>query len=374
MRTVITGQVGLDKKPFLQRVLNLASAQGFDLDLMNIGDMMYAEAPDVPPGRILDLPLGRLQSLRRSVFKDVLNASQKSSSILVNTHATFRWRHGLFYAFDHDQMQAFNADMYIVLVDNVDRVHYRLSRDRHHDHTLKDLMVWREEEILATELVSQIVRGHGCFYIMARGSDEDDAPAEMLVRMMFQHQMRKAYLSFPMSHIGNGPACSSALARIEDFRRQMKRMFLCFDPGDVEEKPLCALAIEAARSGLRTIEYGPAGRKATLDVSDLLAIIPDIDGQIYARDFKLIDQADMIISLIPEIEDGRPCISSGVERELQHAHEAAKDVFVIWQAKVNPSPFITETATRVFASVAQAMDFFIDSDYVPSTPPGRLFT
>jgi len=192
--------------------------------------------------------------------------------------------------------------------------------------------------------------------------------------MMFQHQMRKAYLSFPMSHIGNGPACSSALARIEDFRRQMKRMFLCFDPGDVEEKPLCALAIEAARSGLRTIEYGPAGRKATLDVSDLLAIIPDIDGQIYARDFKLIDQADMIISLIPEIEDGRPCISSGVERELQHAHEAAKDVFVIWQAKVNPSPFITETATRVFTSVAQAMDFFIDSDYVPSTPPGRLFT
>ena len=31
-------------------------------------------------------------------------------------------------------------------------------------------MVWREEEVLATELLSQIVRGHGCFYILARGA------------------------------------------------------------------------------------------------------------------------------------------------------------------------------------------------------------
>ncbi|NLW87827.1 MAG: AAA family ATPase [Planctomycetes bacterium] len=374
MRIVVTGQVGLDKKPFLQKVVELAREQGFDLALMNLGEMMYSEAPDVPKGRILDLPLSRLQGLRRSVFKDVLSACAKHANVIVNTHATFRWRHGLFYAFDHDQMQALNADMYVVLVDNIDRVHYRLTRDGHHDHTLKDLMVWREEEVLATELLSGIVRGHGCFYIMARGGEQEDSAAEMLVRMIFRRSLRKAYLSFPMSHVGNGAASSAAMAQIEDFRRQMKRMFLCFDPGDVEEKPLCALAIQAAQSGLRSIEYGPAGAKALLDVSDLLTIIPDIDGQIYARDFKLIDQSDMIISLIPNIEEGRPCISSGVERELQHAHEAAKDVFVIWLANVHPSPFITETATEVFRSVEQAVKFFIENGYVPSGPPGRLFT
>ena len=194
MRAVVTGQVGLDKKQFLQRVSELAGEAGQNLALCNVGDMMYREAPDVSPGRILDLSLGRLTALRRSVFKDVLAAAERSANLLVNTHATFRWRHGLFYGFDHDQMQALNADIYIVLVDNIDAVHLRLRRDGVTDHTLKDLMVWREEEILATELLSQIVRGHGCFYIMTRGSDNE--AAANLVRLLPHRDQRKAYLSF----------------------------------------------------------------------------------------------------------------------------------------------------------------------------------
>src|SRR5881227_2895477 len=44
-------------------------------------------------------------------------------------------------------------------------------------------------------------------------------------------------------------------------------------------------------------------------------------GQIYARDFKMIDQSDLIVSLIPPLPSGKPALSSGVERELQHASE-----------------------------------------------------
>ncbi len=58
------------------------------------------------------------------------------------------------------------------------------------------------------------------------------------------------------------------------------------------------------------------------------------------------------------LPDGRAAISSGVERELQHAHEAAKEVYVIWPAKQHPSVFITQTANTVFASVNEALDFF----------------
>ncbi|RPI63866.1 MAG: hypothetical protein EHM48_01770, partial [Planctomycetaceae bacterium] len=206
MRAVITGQVGLDKKPFLDSVERIAAADGIDVRVCNIGKMMYAEAPDVGAGKILDLPLSRLSNLRRSVFKDVLAACGENSNVIVNTHATFRWRHGLFYAFDYDQMKAFDADLYIVLVDSVDRMHYRLQRDGHTDHSLKDLMVWREEEILATELLSQIVRGHGRFYIMARGQDDaaphdDGSAAGALAKLLFNNGLRKAYLSFPMSHV-----------------------------------------------------------------------------------------------------------------------------------------------------------------------------
>jgi len=366
MRIVVTGQVGLDKKPFLARVVEIADSLGRPLSVFHVGQMMYAEAPDVGPGRILDLPLSRLNSLRRSVFKDIL-AAGRTEHVLVNTHATFRWRHGLFYAFDYDQMKALDADLYVALVDNIDRVHYRLCRDGHGDHTLKDLMVWREEEVLATELLSQIVAGHGRFYIMACG--QDDGPAEAMAELIFRPELKKAYLSYPMSHVGDSPAI---MAEIEGFRREMKRHFVCFDPGDVEEKHLCALAIQAAEDGRRTVEYGPPGQRSVMETSQLLEIIADIDGQIYARDFKLIDQGDMILSLIPAMEDGRPGLSSGVERELQHAHEATKEVFVIWRPRAEPSPFVTETATKIFHSTEEAVRFFLSEKYVPP-PAGKLF-
>jgi len=370
MRVVVTGQVGMDKKAFLSRAVAASVAAGRSPVLFNVGDRMYAEAPDVPPGRILDLPLSRLNVLRRSVFKDILAQSNGAGDFIVNTHATFRWRHGLFCAFDYDMMKQLDADLYVALVDSVDRVHARLLRDGHADHTLKDLMVWREEEVLATELLAQSVRGHGHSIVLARG-DEHSLAAEMFARLMFATHLKKAYLSFPMSNVSG----AETVERIERFREEMKRYFICFDPGDLEEKHLTSVALAAAEAGHRYIHVNFGGREVPIETAELLAIVPDVDGQIYARDFKLIDQSDMIVSLIPAAAGApdRPLISSGVERELQHAHEAAKDVFVIWTSKATPSPFITATATRVFKSTAEAVEFFLAGGYVPAAPSGGLF-
>lgn len=372
MKVVVTGQVGMDKAAFLERAAALAAQAGHKVGLFHVGARMYAEAPDVPPGRILDLPLAHLTALRRSVFKDLLQQARTTDHMLVNTHATFRWRHGLFYAFDYDLIKALDADLYVVLVDDIDRVHARLLRDGHADHTLKDLMVWREEEMLTTELLGQIVRGHGCFYIQSRG--RDDTTAAALVRLMFARHIKKAYLSFPMSHVvGN----AAAGREIDEFRAEMKRLFTCFDPGDLEEKPLSGLALRAASEGHKFVTLSPLGRKLDVETSEILGILADIDGQIYVRDFKLIDQSDLIISLIPTVEDSggaaRPAISSGVERELQHAHESAKDVFVIWTCPAEPSPFVSATATKVFRSVAEAVRFFLANNYIPAPPPTGLF-
>ena len=368
MKVVVTGQVGLDKKEFLEQCQAHAKSQGFKLKTCNVGDMMYAEAPDVAKGKILDLPIGRLDNLRRSVFKDVISEANTGQNIIVNTHATFRWNHGLFFAFDHDQMAQLDADLYIVLLDDIDNIYSRLVRDGYNDFTLKDLMVWREEEMLATELLSKIVRGHGHFYICVRGGQQ---LAETLVRLMFRPDMKKTYLSFPMSHVMDMP---EVLEEIKNFCDEMKRHMICFDPADMEsEKPLTFRAIEAAKNGQRYMKAGPANHEVDIDVQELLGIIPDIDGQIYVRDFKLIDQADMIISLIPELPDGKPAISSGVERELQHAHESTRDVFVIWQPKCEPSPFITETATKVFRSTNQAIEYFKKVGIIKARKIGGLF-
>lgn len=358
-RIVVTGQVGLNKKPFLEQVVQIAAEHGKSLRLFNIGDMMYGEAPDLVAGRILDLPLGRLNALRRAVFKDVLVEAQGGQDVMVNTHATFRWRHGLFPAFDFDHMQQFDADLYITLVDNLDVIHENLSREHVVSHSLKDIMVWREEEILATEVLASSLRKFGCFYILARGEGRDTAKS--LYSLIYEPEKRKVYPSFPMTHVMDLP---ETLAEIDAFRNVLSEHFITFDPGDLDEKRLLFEAGSATQRGEDKITLKVSGREVTFSVAEITSVASDIDGQIYARDFKLVDQSDMIVSFVPEMPDGKPGLSSGVERELQHAYEVTKEVYVVWKPACEPSPFITETATKVFKSVEEALQFFQQSGYI----------
>jgi hypothetical protein len=229
--------------------------------------------------------------------------------------------------------------------------------------------------------------------------------AETLFRLMLRPNMKTVYPSFPMSHVMDMP---DTLAEINAFRAAMAAKFITFDPGDVDEKVLADLAIRAASQGKQTLTVYPAAPSDTwpaanfgatvsdpshltpgdspganssgatqssvlspqhskdalhLKVADILQIAPDIDGQIYSRDFALVRQSDMIVSYIPELPGGKPGLSSGVERELQHAHEHARDVYVIWKPRKEPSPFVTQTANKVFRSVDEAMKFFEQKGY-----------
>ena len=359
MIVVVTGMVGIDKKSYLQKVCRFAAGKNKELLLCNIGEQMYAEAPDIPAGKILDIPMKRLNSLRRSVFKDIIAKAKKTPNMIVNTHATFRWRHGLFPAVDFDQMRQLDADMYICLIDGVIALHTRLSNEHSVKHSLKDLIVWREEEIIGTEMLCRGVNENVPFYCLARGAEEETV--ETFYKLAFEGLSKKAYLSFPMTGVAD---MKNVKKEIDKFRQIMKRFFTCFDPADLEESYLPHYAQQAARKGLDFIEVRTLGQTIRLDLHQVQQIESDINSQIYARDFLLIDQSDMIISFIPTLADGRAAISSGVERELQHAHEAAKEVYVIWTAKQNPSVFVTQTATKVFADIEGAVEFFKKKNYI----------
>jgi adenylate kinase len=358
MIVVVTGMVGVDKKSYLQRVCEYCGARRREVLLCNVGDMMYAEAPDITPGKILDVPMKRLNSLRRSVFKDIIAKAQTAPNLIVNTHATFRWRHGLFPAVDFDQMRQLGADMYINLIDGVTAVHHRLELEHEIQHSLKDLIVWREEEIIGTEMLCRGVSDNIPFFCVARGAETETT--ETFYQIMFEPQRKKAYLSFPMTHVTE---MAEVKAAIDEFRSAMKQCLTCFDPADLEEAYLPARARQAKKDGLDYVEVDLSGRAYRLDLLQVLQIERDINSQIYARDFLLIDQSDMIVSFIPAFADGRAAISSGVERELQHAHEAAKEVYVVWTSKQRPSVFVTQTATMIFANAEEATTFFKTKGY-----------
>ena len=255
MRAVVTGQIGMDKADYLRQVVDLAGQEGDRIDSFHVGKMMYEEAPDVRDGRILDLPISRLASLRRAAFKDIINRShpiEEHPDLIVNTHATFRWRHGLFSAFDFDQMQALQPNMFVCLVDNIEMVHARLHKEHEIDATLKDCMVWREEEILSTELLAQAMGCPNDFYILSRG--RHNATYETCRRLVTRPEMRKVYPSFPMSHVVDMP---DVLAEIAKFRAALAEHFITFDPADVDEKLLLDRAIAAAKEGQDFVDVEP---------------------------------------------------------------------------------------------------------------------
>ena len=359
IRLIVTGQVGLDKKPFLQQVADIASNHGHEVSLFHVGELMCAEAPDIVPRRILDLPRQRLTALRRSVFKDILTKAASGVNIMVNTHATFRWKHGLFHAYDHHQIRELEPDLYVTLVDNVDAVHERLDREHEISHTLKDILVWREEEIVVTEAMAEAVGGYGRSFVISRSNPK--ITTQSLYRLMFEPQRKRIYPSFPMTHILDQ---QTIVREVERFRDTLAEHFITFDPADMNEKRLIVDAMGAEKRGEDQLTLMVNGREITLPVTQITRVARDIDAQIYARDFKLIEQSDMIVSYIPALPDGKPVLSSGVERELQHAHESTKEVYVIWRPDCEPSPFVTETATRVFPSIEKLFHHFQELDYV----------
>jgi adenylate kinase len=319
---------------------------------------MYAEAADITPGKILDVPIKRLNSLRRSIFKDIIAKAEKADNVIINTHATFRWRHGLFPAVDFDQMRQLNAGIYINMIDDIAALHSKLSREHPSvEHTLKDLIVWREEELICTEMLCKAVNEKALLYCLARGSEHETI--ETFYRLIFENRRKKAYLSFPMTHVVD---MEDIKKEIDTFRLSLKKHFTCFDPADLEEAYLPHYAQKALDKKLDFLEVG----KVRLHPTQVLQIERDINSQTYARDFMLIDQSDMIISFIPTLPDGRAAISSGVERELQHAHEASKEVYLIWTSQKKPSVFVTQTATQVFNSTADAIQFFRNKGYIKS--------
>jgi hypothetical protein len=174
--------------------------------------------------------------------------------------------------------------------------------------------------------------------------------------------MKKTYLSFPMTAVVGLPEVRK---QIDTFRQAMHAFFVCFDPADVEDADLPHQARESRRLGQPHVEVTLNGQPARLKVDEILQIERDINSQTYARDFMLIDQSDMIISFIPTLADGRASLSSGVERELQHAHEGGKEVYIIWTARQTPSVFVTQTATRLFKHTEEAINFFEQKGYMP---------
>lgn len=360
-RVVIVGQSGIDKQTYLEEVVGqqyVEKKERKKMRLFNVGNEMYNEAKQargkIEPGKILKLPLVRLNMLRRSVCKDIIHYCEMhpKENILINTHSCFRWERGLFHAFDFDLLARLNPDMYITLIDDVDAIYTRLTerKDPHvFEFSLKDIMVWREEEIITTEMLA-FAQSKPHFTIPRKN------PNDTIFKIIFREDLKKSYVSFPITKVLDKP---EIVKQINEFRDTLAKHLIVFDPYAIQEKRLLLFMNEAKENGQTEIEPKTLGKKIKFNLSDIASIEKDIDGQIISRDFRLIDQSDMVIAFIPEVK-GEPDISAGVQSEIQYAHDLPRDVYVIWSSQKEPSVWIEAMATQIFKgdkAFKEALDF-----------------
>jgi len=352
MRVVIfTGQSGLDRKPYLTELEKIAEAGGHRFKVFHVGDIMYSLNPALQRGRILDLPLGELNALLMACFERIRREMVAYDSIGVSMHATFRWKRGLIGGTDYSLIEPLRPDVFVTLIDDVSDVFARLNEEYpEKGYTYKDVMVWREEEILTTSIFAALSKNDR--FVFARKH-----PARTLYKLLFQPKKLRLYVSFPITAVIDKP---DIVAEIGNFKDELVKHFTVFDPYTISEKRLDYLAKAAKKAGKSSIEYLVGGRKTNIELADLLPILPDIDDQIIARDLILVEQSGAIIAFYPCLENGTPVHSAGREREVQHARDTAKPVYLIWPSTVHePGPFEVDAATKIFRSVPEAQDFLL---------------
>ena len=307
---------------------------------------MYEADTSIKPHRILQKDISELSNLRSKVWAQIVSSIASDhvcKYFLISTHSVFRWSRGLFVGFTKEEILNLNPDICITLIDDIHDIRYSFHhrKNKPESFTLKDIIIWREEEILASEFAASLV---GCkHYVVAKKQCPD-----LLYKLIFENELKKAYLSYPISLVREIPQIWND---ITDFRKQLSTRFICFDPYSISEGFLQGEYDKARIQKKRQIIDIPVESENAimrLPIHEVKEVIPNIQGQIVARDFKLIDQSDMVIAYIPVV-NGLPQISEGVERELAHAQKATLDTYAIWPSKKQPSPFLE--ATKRFTSL-----------------------
>ena len=107
----------------------------------------------------------------------------------------------------------------------------------------------------------------------------------------------------------------------------------------IDEKRLVDLA-QRTEDGSDEVECTALGQRVALSRREIEDVAYDIDGQIVARDYKLIDQSEMIVAYFPTDASGEPLIAGGVQSEIEYASASTKKVVILWEASRDPTPFI----------------------------------
>ena len=342
-----TGISGSKRKEYLEDLAAFADASGKPCKVLHVGSMMFETSKrlgrEIPENKILDLSSSTLNYLRATVFEQIIVEARSQENLIISTHACFRWKKNLIPAFDFHYLNQLSPDIFLTIVDNIQGVKTRLENMPawKGKFSMKELLVWRDEEIFITKMISNY-RGAKNYIITNK-----DPPKEVF-NLIHKPDAKKAYISYPITYMRQFPAKMRAKNRFRDELR--KRGIIVFDPGDIEEIELIGQAEAAKREGKDSLTVRTEGLKAKISVSEIEEAKEDIIDQTVDRDYKLIDQSDMVIVYYPI-----PVLSAGVLCEMVYGFTNNKKVYAFFPQRL--SPFFEYHATKIFDSEKKMLDY-----------------
>lgn len=379
LRILVAGHAGLKKTAALHRLRDEIIEQKPD------SNVAIVEAED----GISDMPafLGLdLERKQAQWQKSVIAAIEGWKSLdpmpditLLNLHLSYLWQSHLFSPmawpvepvsnsttpfFDYVKRE-FKPDIVVILIDDVQAVQSR-TKSRGYEFRLREIMHWRDSEILLAELLASHVAAQkntplypheNALVVAVRHSPN------MLYRLLFDRQRLRIYTSFPIGaprRLTDMSRRKAAFQEIDRFRRKLAEDFTVFDPLTIDEFPMQYKCDALKGAVTEPIINLPAGDQWTipaeetlcdedrqdvqLETSQVAEIAlklgaegkSEIARQTQIRDHRLIDQSDIVVVYRPTmLGDGD--WSHGTYDEASYAYRRGKPFIVIRDKAEDPA-------------------------------------
>jgi len=339
LKILATGISGSEREDYLNAVRDYAAnlQPPKKIEVMSVGQRMHDKSEKLglkfDPEKILDAAPAHLTALRAAVFEEILgyveqekkNAmGEKIECLIISTHACFRWKKHLMPAFDVHYLGSLQPDLYVTIVEDVARIKARqeLTNQWKGRLTLKENLIWRDEEVFLTKILADYqTKKH---YIISRRQD----PGVLYDLIFKAEQMKKAYLSYPMTSVKRN---RKLYAEKNELRSMLRKDLVVFDPDEFEDTDLLLYA----QDGSDVIDAPIDGMKCSFLKRDAEECLPIIKDLTVSRDFRLIEQADLVIVYWPEVEKRLPA-TTGVVVEAYYGYTNNKYVYAYYPSEESP--------------------------------------
>lgn len=384
---LFTGIAGINKRVILKKVAHalcegaFAPTKADDIDEtarrnFPIVELCNFAEPNLNAGAeaYRNQALGRLRRSQEAVAKAAASADTKC--IFLHTHAVHfidsQFKSWTSIApLDRLVGKGVEVKAVVALIDNSFTL-LKVNHDRHWKLTLPQLLLWRDVEQMASEVLAggvaktkELDERRDNFFVFS-GNHPTQTLAK-LVRSQFMPRMAddnlsRLYMSFSIGEVrrrlakGGADAASAheILAQNSAFREYFSEHFVSFDPSTIDELPMFHKAKDSTdptiminRADLKSggdLWPSCANRLSPTDASaielrtdhvrEVLGAFATgakvttglIDSYVRSRDFLLVDQSDGIVIFRPTISGEW---SSGTSAEIQRARARSMPIAVI---------------------------------------------